>query len=276
MLNLIHLELLKLRKKPRSYLGFAGLAAISVLVATGMRYGGPPEGVAMGGMPREMLMIGSYLTAGFMASFILEGTLVSFLSLFVAMVSGDLISGEAADGTLRSAMSRPVGRLSFYLSKMASGFLYSILLTLFFGLIAYVVGLIALGRGPVPTAFIGFAVYTETEGLVRIIGAYLLACAPMIAVSGLSLLVSTVVNNSLAAVVAPMMLIFSLLIITEISFFKPIKPYLFTTYFEVWRQAYAPQVDWQLILRSLGWLAIYTITFCSIGASVFCRKDILS
>ena len=104
MWTLISLEIFKIRKKLRSYLGFAGLLGIAALMAVGLRYGPSPGPLMLGSMPREMLVVGSLLTAGFMASLIMQGTLFTFLPLFVSMVAGDMVSGEAADGTLRTAM----------------------------------------------------------------------------------------------------------------------------------------------------------------------------
>ena len=276
MWTLISLEIFKIRKKLRSYLGFAGLLGIAVLMAVGLRYGPSPGHHMLGSMPRGMLVVGSLLTAGFMTSLIMQGTLFTFLPLFVSMVAGDMVSGEAADGTLRTAMSRPVSRLGFFVAKLFSSGAYAVALTFFLGLSAYVIGLIALGRGPVAVGWSGFAVYPEVEGITRLLAAYALACVPMIAVAAIALFISTIVNSSPAAIIGPMILIFGLTIIGEIGYFEPVKPYLFTTYLDVWKEAFAPRVDWGHLRTGLEYLCAYIAIFGGLAALIFCRKDILT
>ena len=276
MWTLISLEIFKICKKPRSYLGFAGLLGIAILRAIGFAHDPSLGYYMLGSIPREMMVVGSRLTAGFMASFIMPLTLFAFLPLFVSMVAGDMVSGEAAEGTLRTAMSRPVSRLGFFVAKLVSSGAYAVALTFFLGLSAYVVGLIALGRGPVAVGWSGFAVYPEGEGIARLLAAYALACVPMITVAAIALFISTIVNNSPAAIIGPMVLIFGLTIIGEISFFEPVKPYLFTTYLDVWKEAFAPRIDWGHVLTGLEYLCAYIAAFGGLAAIIFCRKDILT
>lgn len=276
MLTLISLEVFKMRKKPRSYLGFAGLFAVSVLMAIGLKYGPSPERQVMGAVPREMLVVGSVLTGGFVAVLMLQGVFFAFAPLFVSMVAGDTMAGEANDGTLRTAMSRPVSRAAFFGAKLVSSSLYAAAVTLFTGVSAYIVGTIALGRGPVPVAWEGFAIYPEGQGLVRLLGAYALACVPMIAVASIALLISTIVNSSPAAIVGPMILIIGLAVIGEIQFFAPAKPYFFTTYLDLPKYALAPHVSWADMAKGIGYLFAYIVAFTGAAGLVFCRKDILT
>jgi ABC-2 type transport system permease protein len=276
MLNLIFLELLKMRKKSRSYLGFLGLLGMTILMGIGLRYGGPPEHRVIGAMPREMIAVGSFLTAGFMAAFIMEGMFVFFAPLIISMVAGDMVSGEAADGSLRTALSGTASRLAFFGAKFVGSLTYTILLTFFLGVAAYIVGLIALGRGPVSVVWSGFAVYPEGEGLIRLVGAYALACVPMLTVAAIALFISTVVNSSNTAIIGPMVLIIGLSIVGEISYFAPAKPYFFTTYMDVWKSAFAPDVSWSAIAKGISYLLAHVIAFTGSAAYIFNRKDILT
>lgn len=276
MLTLLSLEIFKLRKKPRSYLGPAGLFGIAALMGIGLRYGPAPEHAVVGAAPRGVLIVGSPLTAGFMAALIMEGTFMLFVPLFVSMVAGDAISGEASDGTLRTALSRPIGRSAFYAAKLAASSLYAVFLSFLLLVSSYLIGLIALGRGSMAVAWAGFAIYPEGEALVRLIGAYALACVPMITVASIALLISATLNSSPAAIVVPVILMIGLMVISEINFFQPAKPYFFTTYMDVWKQAFAPQPSSVAILKGIGALFAYTVVCGAIGAALFRRKDILT
>ena len=103
----IYNEFIKIAAKPRSYLG---LAAITVLV-----------GVILFAMKVDGLTYISFITAGFEQSLLFEGDilngnlmgfivlqmLIIHVPLLIALVTGDLISGEAAMGSLRMLATRP-------------------------------------------------------------------------------------------------------------------------------------------------------------------------
>ena len=273
MLTLIAIEIFKMWKKPRSWFGFAGLFVIVVLMAIGLRHAPPMH---HGAVPRGMMVVGSFLTAGFMTALLLQGTFFTLVPLFVSMVAGDMIAGEASEGTLRTAMSRPVSRWKFLGAKFVAISIYCIVLTFFLGVSGYIVGLIALGRGPVTVTWSGLAVYPEGEGIVRLIGAYALACVPMIVVATIALFISNIVNSSPAAIIGPLLLIFGLMVICEFSFFKPFKPYFFTTYMDLWKQVFVPKIPMGEIAKDIGCLVAYIVAFGAAAGIVFSRKDILT
>ena len=109
-------EFIKIGAKPRSYLG---LAAITVLV-----------GVILFALKMDGLSVISFITSSFEQTLsfegnILNGNLIAFIilqmliihiPLLIALVTGDLVSGEAAMGTIRLLLTKPVSRTSILLS----------------------------------------------------------------------------------------------------------------------------------------------------------------
>ncbi|MBI2843940.1 MAG: ABC transporter permease [Armatimonadetes bacterium] len=280
MTTQIRLELFKLARKGRSYLGFGALIAIVGLVILGFRLGPPPFEASFA---QGFVMVGSYLNAGFVAWFLLRVMLQFFLPLFACVVTGDLISGEAADGTLRTILSRPVGRRNLLASKFAVSLFYVIVLTFFLGVASYAAGAIFLGRGMLVTfqegtmlGAQGIYIYAEPEGLARLAAAYAFASLGVLSVATIAFFLSTLVANSLGAIGGAMMTMILFQILGVFDYFKPIHPYLFTTHMSAWTGLFAEPVPWGEIWKSLGTLSVYVAAFFTAGMAVFVRKDVLS
>lgn len=191
MLTQIRLELFKLARRGRSYIGFIALLGITWLVVFAFKLGGPPfpEMSSLG-----FTTYGSMLNGGFVSWFLLKAMTNFFLPLFVCVVTGDLISGEAADGTLRSMLTRPVSRTQLYTSKFITAVIYTAALTFFLGIASYIVGAIFLGRGVLITFPFSvdegqraiFVTESEVDGLIRLSGAYAYASLSALAIGSIA------------------------------------------------------------------------------------------
>ncbi|MEN6371410.1 MAG: ABC transporter permease [Armatimonadota bacterium] len=281
MLKQIRLELFKLTRRGRSYIGFVALLGIAGLMTLGFRNGPPPfqEMTA----PPGFVTVGSVLNGGFVAWFLLRLVIEFFLPLFVCVVVGDLISGEAAEGTLRSMLSRPISRGRLYFGKLATAVIYTAALTLFLGLVSYAVGAIFLGRGALMTFQTGrlfqaqgIFVYSESDGLVRLLLAYAFAVLAVLTVGSIAFFISTLVTNSLGAIGGAMIVYIVLKLIGVIGYFDPIEPYLFTTHMGAFEGFFIDEIPWLEIGKSALVLFIYSAAFAAAGFLVFRRKDVLS
>ena len=118
----------------------------------------------------------------------------------------------------------------------------------------------------------------ESQMWSRFALAYGLAILSMWVVASLAFLFSSFVENAIGPIIATMAVVIALLIISNlpVDSFEPIKPYLFTTYENVWQQAFKNPVDWEKIGKSCSILAGYSAGFWLITFLVFRRKDILS
>ncbi len=137
-------ELIKIALKPRSYLG---LAAITGLV-----------GIILFALVADGMTVISFVTASFEQTLrfegkVLNGNLVAFIilqmliiqiPLLVALVTGDLISGEAAMGTLRMLLTKPITRTQLLMSKFLAGGIYTFLIVLWLGFMAVGIGQVSL------------------------------------------------------------------------------------------------------------------------------------
>ncbi|HOK53654.1 MAG TPA: ABC transporter permease subunit [Armatimonadota bacterium] len=280
MITLVKLEIFKLVRRARSYLGFAALSALAGLVVLGLKEGPPPFEQSIN---QVFMTFGNILNGGFTAWFLLKLMMALFLPLFACVVIGDMVSGEANDGTLRTMLSRPVGRGKILFSKFIVSVLYVIALTFFIGVAGYMLGAIFLGRGALVTFQEGTAlgaqgiyIYPEAEGLLRLLGAYAYASVAVLSVASIAFFISAFVTNSLGAIGGAMVLYIASNLLGIIKYFEPIKDYLFTTHMGNFGLFFINEIPKGDLLKSLGILFAYILAFLAAGLFVFHRKDVLS
>jgi ABC-2 type transport system permease protein len=111
---MIRVELVKLVRRPRSWVSLVLLCGLPVLVAVfvAVTHLAPPPGQ---GLLSAVLSSGSLYPAAALAI-----VLPIFLPVAVAVVAGDSIAGEAGSGTLRYLLARPVGRTRLLGAKLVA------------------------------------------------------------------------------------------------------------------------------------------------------------
>ena len=276
-MKLIGLELFKMSRRLRTYLGFAALGAIVAAMLVGLKYGPPPVERLTASMGRDFEMVGSFINGGFAAWLVLQATVVSFMPLFACLVPGDLVSGESSDGTLRMLLARSVNRGPVLAAKYAASAIYVAALMVFLGLAAYGFGVLVFGHGGLLVVDNGFASFPEREGLMRLAGSYGLASVSMLTIATIAFFLSTLVSNSTGAIIGAMAVTFVSAALGGIDYFKPIWPYLFTTHTDVWKTAFAtPHVDWSGMGLSLRYHGANIAVFLAASAIAFRRKDVLA
>ncbi len=157
------------------------------------------------------------------------GALSFFLLPLVASMAGAYpLAGEAELGTMKTWMSRPVGRAAVLFSKWGVAILYVIVGMLLVGIGGLVAGWLVFGVHPLTTlsgTTIGIG-----AGIGRIVLANLLILAGLLCMISLALFVSTLTDSSLTAAIGAMVVFIVLTILNGFSYFDFMKPYTFTTY----------------------------------------------
>ena len=275
MLVKLHIELIKLLRKSRTYIGPIAMTCLVVLMLIAMKYGHETRHMQER-LSEEFIISGSLVNAVFLARFmLLEFVVYMFLPLFSCMVFGDLLASEAADGTLRTLLCRPVTRIGVFISKFLTGVMYVTALVFGTGLIAYILGAIFLGRGSLFNFTNGIWVLPEKTAILRLLLAYGLITVGMIAVGSISFAISTFLSNSNGAIAGAMGIVIFSSIIGQIEYFSSLRPYLLTTYLQV-GGFFTDKVDVQLLTKSLGVMLAYSVVSLVIGMIIFHRRDVLS
>ncbi len=272
-------EFIKIAAKPRSYLG---LAAITVLV-----------GVILFALKADGMSFISFVTSSFEQTLsfegnILNGNLVAFIvlqmlvihiPLLVALVTGDLVSGEAAMGTIRMLATKPISRTKLLLSKFIAGGVYTMLIVIWLGIMAVVVGKLLFGSGDLMVLNSdGLVILQEVDINWRYIGGFSVAFLALLTVSSLSICLSCFSDNSIGPIVTTMAIIilFTIIGTLDVSIFDNVRPFLFTTHMASWRSFFEDPLPTAQIKQSVIILLVHNVVLILISIYKFNRKDITS
>ena len=277
--NLFTTELFKIFAKPRSYIGFIAIAVIVALIHVAMYSDGKTYlEFFTTSLQQTFNISGNMLNGNLVTSIILQ-TLVIQIPLLVALVTGDLISGESAMGTIRLLASKPVSRTSILLSKFAAGSVYTFLLLLFLGLVSLGIGLLIFGPGDLVVVKSEEIVILQSQDTFwRFMRALLIAFLSMIVIAAFSLCLSCYAENSIGPIITTMavIILFTIIGTMDIPLFDKIKPFLFTTHMVIWRNFFDNPLPMEQIKISVSVLVFHTFLFLGIAVWRFNKKDILS
>lgn len=275
---LLKSELFKIASRPRNYIGFGALLLIIGLVELALYIDGKQYLSFITQQLEQTFMLEGNLLNGSLVCFIILQTLIVQMPLLVALVTGDLVSGEAANGTLRLLMTRPISRSQLLSSKIMAGSVYTFLLILWLGILAFGGGLFLFGTGDLIVLKSEELVILRANDVIwRFFAAFAVAFISLSVVTAYSIMLSCFVNNSIGPIIASMatLILFTIIGTLDFPLFEIIKPFLFTTHMVVWRNLFDDPIPWQAIFTSIGVMVAYIALFYTIAYYHFTKKDIL-
>jgi ABC-2 type transport system permease protein len=279
MWQLIKIELFKISRKPRTYIAFAAITSIVLLIQMALYADGEQYlQFAMQALSATFQIDGVILN-GYFVCFLILQTLLVHVPLLIALVAGDAIAGEANMGTLRVLLTKPISRTQVLIGKFIACSVYTIALLTFMALLSLVLSLVIFGTGDLLILKSETVVILDSSDILwRYIAAFGFAAISMLTVAALAFLLSIFADNAIGPIVATMSIVILLTIITtmDIPFFNAVKPYLFTNHMLNWKGFFDQPVDRLEVLKSAAILVFHIILFFSITVFLFRRKDILS
>ena len=279
MWQLTGIELFKIFRKPRTYIAFAAIAAIIVLVQLALYIDGDTYlDFMMRSINTSFIVEGNKMN-GYLVFFIVLQTLLMHVPLLISLVAGDMVAGEANMGTLRLIASKPVSRTQLMLSKFAATCIYTLLLLTFMAVLGLGGSIIVFGTSDLMVFKSDMLVLIDRNDVMwRYLAAYGFAGLSMITVAALAFLLSVFADNSIGPIIAAMSIIilFTVLTTMDIGLFNKMKPYLFTNHMLNWKGFLDRPVDYGEVLKSILVLAGHVVFFVSLAIYIFRRKDILS
>jgi ABC-2 type transport system permease protein len=279
MLTLIMIELYKIFKKWRSYIGFLVIAVIVPVINFAMLAEGQRSLDFMTrNLQQSFVFVGNLLN-GYLISYFILTSLAVHIPFLITLVAGDLLAGEATAGTYRLLITRPVSRFKIVTSKFIAGLIYSNLLVFWLALISLGLGISIFGVGElIVIKSSGIIIFAREDVLWRFIIAYGFAALSMTLVTALAFFFSSLVENAIGPIISTMAVIIVFLILSniQVDFFRNIEPYLFTTYMSSWRKLFDDPVDYAGFFKAVAILGGHIIVLFSLTAFIFNRKDILT
>ena len=163
MIKLIQLELFKIIKRPRTYIGFIAIFIIVGALQSAMYFEGESL-IAIGiqNLRDDFKLEGKIINVNLM-TYILLNSLIVQIPILICLVTGDAIAGEASSGTLRLILQRPYSRAKIYIAKSITGFIYTLSLLLFLALMTYGLGYVLFGSGDLIVLRRGVHVFSEND-----------------------------------------------------------------------------------------------------------------
>lgn len=277
--KIIRVELLKIAAKPRSYIGFIAIAVIVSLIHLAMYLDGMNYISFITTPVQAAFSLNGKILNGNLVCFIILQTLIIQIPLLVALVTGDLISGEAAMGTIRLVATRPVSRTGLLMSKFVAGAVYVFVLLLWLGILALAVGLWLFGPGDlIVLKSEELTIIQGDDTLWRFFAALGIAFLSLMVVATFSMLLSCFAENSIGPIISTMavIILFTIIGTMDIPLFDKIKPFLFTTHMVVWRNMFDQVLDTEQLVTSISILVLHIVLFLSVSWWIFRKKDILS
>jgi ABC-2 type transport system permease protein len=97
-------------------------------------------------------------------------------------------------------------------------------------------------------------------------------------VASLAFMLSALVDSSLGPIIMTMSIIIVFMIVSSIdlSIFRAVKPYMFTTYMGAWREFFSDPVDWNKVYKATIALTSHILIFLGFTILYFKKKDILT
>lgn len=291
MWKLFNIEVYKIFMRPRTYIAFAAITALIVIIQIGLYVDGESYmSFLLSGLEDSFEFQGKILN-GYLVCYILLQLLLVHIPLLIALIAADMISGEANMGTLRLLISKPISKTSFMLGKFLAASFYTLLLLVWIAFLAIAVSTWIFGTGDLIVLKNAYVVQIAQDDIFwRYTGAFAFALLAMLSVTALSFFLSVFAENSIGPIVATMSIIifFTIMSTLSIPLFQHVQPYLFTTHMVNWKEFFDEKLDTsdnvikgsiqnvQQLYHSAIVLGIYIVIFVSGAILFFKQKDILS
>ncbi len=293
MWNLLQFELFKTFKKPRTYIAFGAIAAIVFLIQLALLINGKEYVQFILSSVDETLVIPyAKITNGYWICFAILNLLLIHVPILVALVSGDIIAGEANAGTLRLLLTKPFSRTKLLLAKFFACIIYTLILLVWMAFLALFISVLLFGTNDlVVTKEFELVQIEKADVLWRYFAAFGFAAVSLMVVAALSFFLSSISENSIGPIVATVSIIIVLTILSEMRipiYDNTVKPYLFTTHMLGWKGFFYIDANANgqtirgsvsnisVLFKSLAVLVAYIVIFTGSAIYIFNRKDVLS
>lgn len=291
MKSIISIELYKIFRRSRTYIAFGAIAALIMVIQLGLKMDGQSYAAFLMKDINDTLTVDGKVLNGYLICYILLQLLLVHVPLLVALIAADMISGEANLGTLRLLFTTPYSRTQWVMAKFIAASIYTIILLIWLAFLALFVSMWVFGTDDFFLMKSNYVVLIqEKDVLWRYVGAFVFASFSLLTVTSLGFLMSSMANNSIGPIAGTMSAIvfFTILSTLNIPLFSAIKPYLFTTHMNNWKEffdikvnenneaIYGTILNVAKIKNSLIVLTLHIILFVSASVIVTKRKDILS
>lgn len=263
-------ELVKLVRRPRTWVTIALLTGLPVVVAIFLKVTGigprPGEGPAF---LAQVLNNGALYPAAALAL-----VLPVFLPVSVSVVAGDSIAGEAGYGTLRYLLIRPVGRTRLLASKLVAAIVFIFLAVATVAVVAFITGASLFGVEPL--AMVSGGTIAAQDATWRTVVTVLYVGASMLGVAALATFFSTTTDSSLAAALGALAVLITFQVLDLLEAASALHPYMPTHYWLAFVDLFRSPVLWRNVVRGFAIQGVWVALLLGAAWANLATKDIKS
>ena len=263
---MIVVELIKMLRRPRTWLIIGMLIALPTLVAVLLAITdlGPRPGT---GPP-------------FLSAVLSDGTLFPLAALGVVLplllpIAVAVLAGESQTGTLRYLLVRPVGRTHLLLAKLLTVVAFVLLAVLVVAAVSYLEGRLLLGQAPATgTVSLSGSTLTQEELTWRTVLALGYVIISMLGVAAVALFFSTLTRSSIGAALGTVGILVASTVLLGLDAAQVLHPFLPTRHWLAFVDLFRDPIFWRDVTRGLIVQLGYLIVFTLAAWANFSTKDI--
>ena len=272
----IRWECVKLCAQRRVWLGFAICALVEIVFALLFKI---PQvrALAEGDLRLANVRFSEAFSGLTMAAHLIGEASMLVGALFVAMVAGGIVSGEAEEGTLRMVLSRPVPRTRVWLQRLLVSSGYTLALSAFITATSLMIGLAFEGPGRLLMVMPRENVtgdFSLAEGLVRYALASTLLAASMLTISLFAFALSCSHIKPAAAAALALTVFIADGSLRQMPAAAPVKKHFLMTRMISWLHAFDGTIPSALIRQNYTWLLILDAALIGLSCAAFRRLEL--
>jgi ABC-2 type transport system permease protein len=280
MLDLFEVEMVKQRRRPRTWIALGAAMLVPVVMAVALKTNPPgAPGTVSGsvgpGGGEDALSFLATKTGLMVPVFALELTSGFLLVVLVALFGGDAIASEASWGSLRALLARPVSRGRLLAAKLASALVLAFLATVTVVIAGLVAGGVAFGWHALDVPLLGLH-QSATEMLANLVLATGYVAWGLAGVVALGFMVSTMVDTPAGAIFAAVGFYLLARILDGISALGSLRNVLPTHYADAWTSLFTNTSSTSDMIHGIVLQVPYIVGFCGVAWWWFHHKDVLS
>jgi ABC-2 type transport system permease protein len=291
--QLLKIELFKIFKRPRTFISFGAIAVIVLLIQFALKVNGQDFIELFLDSQAEVFDIPyDKILNGYFVCVMVLHTILIHIPLLVALIAGDMLSGEAATGTLRLLAGRPVSRTEIVMAKFAASSIYVLIMLIWMAVLSLFLSMILFGTNDL-VVFKEDSIHlmNHYDVLWRFFGAFIFAALALTMIAALALMLSAFAENSIGPIVVTVFIVVVFTIIEQLRvpvFKDTIIPYSFTSHMLGWKGFFYVLTDeegntidgsienFSALIKSALILTGYIVLFLLITTRYFRKKEILS
>jgi ABC-2 type transport system permease protein len=238
--KLLQIELFKIFKRPRTFIAFAAVTLIVVLIQFALKVnGGDFVDLYTKDISDTFEIPSDQILNGYFVCVMVLHMILIHVPLLVALIAGDMVSGEAGMGTLRLLAGKPVSRTELILAKFSASTIYVILLLVWMALFALLGSILLFGPGDlVVFKETGIHQMNSNDVIWRFFAAFIFAALALTVIAAMALMFSSFSENSLGPIVATVCVVIVFTIVQQLKvpvFEQTVNKWSFTTHMLGWK-----------------------------------------